>query len=133
MNETPPAGVSWHVYVDRRLEDFAKQMDERFNAQKEAVRAYSESNQRALEKVNEFRQSLTDQNARFATVEGVRGIETRIGGAIDRISALERASSRLEGQTAQAEANARAALVKMGLGLVVLQIVLAVVFKLLWK
>lgn len=128
-SESPPPGVSWHIYVDRRLEDFRIQMDERMRAQQEAVRAYSESNQRAFEKVNEFRQSLQDQNARFATNEALRVTDTRMDGYASRLEALEQARARLEGKATEGASNVQRTMAWLGLGLVILQIVLAIVLR----
>jgi thymidine kinase len=53
-------------YVDRRFEDFAKQMDERFRSQEVASRAAADSNARAFDKVNEFRAAMQDASERYA-------------------------------------------------------------------
>ncbi len=108
--ESPPPGVSWHIYVDRRLCDFSKQMDERFAGQQEAVRRANEANNRAFEKVNEFRAALSDQNERFVTNDALSALQVRL-------TFLEKNQSVMEGKQTEAAKNTR---MLLGIGVLLL-------------
>jgi hypothetical protein len=116
-NEAPPPGVAWHVYVDRRLEDFSHRMDERFRGQQEAVHQANQANLRALEKVNEFRGALIDQNQNFVTLDALK--ELRV-----RLEFLEQSRAELEGRASESSKNFTTRLVIWGLALAALQIAL---------
>jgi hypothetical protein len=115
-------------YVDRRFEDFAKQMDERFRSQEVASRAAADSNARAFDKVNEFRAAMQDASERYAD----RGtVDVRIQAVLDRVAALEKSRYVLEGHAAEAAKSNRSALAWLGLGLLVIQIAVAIALRLL--
>jgi hypothetical protein len=115
-------------YVDRRFEDFAKQMDERFRAQEVASKAAAESNSRAFDKVNEFRAAMQDASERYAD----RGtVDVRIQAVLDRLTVLEKSRYILDGHAAEAAKSNRSALAWLGLGLLIIQISVAVALRLL--
>jgi len=101
-------------------------MDERFAAQQAAVQAAERSNVRAFDKVNEFRQAMSDAADRYADKATVN---VRFDAFGDRIAMLEKSRYTLEGKAVEAAKANRTALSWLGLGLVILQIVVAV---LLW-
>lgn len=116
MTGQPPIGVTWDRYVDTHLEGLRRemenridglrvQMDERFAAQIAATNAYAASNQHALEKVNEFRQAVTDREARFATFDVVKVSDARSIAHYEevqrRLNAIEQAMASRAGTLAQ--------------------------------
>jgi hypothetical protein len=122
---------------DRAQDAFRCQMDERFRAQEQAVRTFSDTNQRALEKVNEFRASMDDQTRRFATGEALKGVQARVeemvhgiegkfeNGAQNRdrrIGDIERNFAAHLGEDKQAHASNRNLVLWMGLVLAVIEI-----------
>lgn len=112
------AGVSWVTYVDRRLEDFRGQMDERFSAQQEAIRVFSESNVRTLATVNEFRGALSDAQRLFVSKDAFAGL-------VARVDALEQSKAALEGGAAKGATITTATFAVTGLILTALGIAIA--------
>lgn len=62
---------------------------ERFRAQEENVRTALTATERRFESVNEFRATLADQAARFATVEQVEALRTVVNILQDRVNKAE--------------------------------------------
>ncbi len=136
----PPTWVSWQDYVDgevhwlsreidSRVVGLAARLDERFQAQQHAVTAYADSNQRALERLNELRQAFNDQTSRFVTHDAQRVVDVKIISISERVGMLENNAANLAGKAEQAVSSARMMIAIVSTILLVVQVAL----HLLWR
>ncbi len=64
--------------LDRRFKAVQLQMDQRFTASEKAVIVAQKANEKRLDNVNEFRQTLSDQNAAFVTQDRYDGLAHQV-------------------------------------------------------
>jgi cell division protein ZapA (FtsZ GTPase activity inhibitor) len=64
--------------LDRRFREMQRQMDQRFKSSDKAVAVAQAANEKRLDNVNEFRQTLADQTKSFVTQDKFEGLAHQV-------------------------------------------------------
>lgn len=88
-------------YFDTRFSDNEKRYGERARAQDEALKVALAAQDRRLEGMNEFRQSINDQNRKFISAETYnaehKSLDDKVEALTDRLAESEKAQVRSQG------------------------------------
>jgi len=109
---TAADGVSLKEHLESRLGELGRYTESRLCSIEKATEVAKVAMERRLEGMNEFRDTLKDQAARFVTQQE---FDARLDPLLARISALERSESRAEGKASQGAVNVAMALSLLGL------------------
>ena len=99
--------VSLKEYFDMRLKHIEETMNERLVSQASAVKIAHDAVERRLESMNEFRQSLTDQNKTFVSLAEFDAYKTMVRHDLSRLStditSLNLSRAELSGKASQSQ------------------------------
>jgi len=99
--------VSLKEYFDMRLKHIEETMNERLVSQASAVKIAHDAVERRLESMNEFRQSLTDQNKTFVSLAEFDAYKTMVRQDLSRLStditSLNLSRAELSGKASQSQ------------------------------
>jgi len=94
---------------DEHQEEITKSIDDRFRAQEKAVVVALQSNEKRLDSMNEFRETLRDQNKTFITRADhdalIISYQKDIESLDDKISSLNEFRAELKGKASQSQLN----------------------------